>query len=73
MEIEFGELILEEELTIDDIIELDTVRVIIDDYNHLKNKPSINEVELVNNKQLEDLNINRLTNLEIEDIINSVI
>lgn len=73
MEIEFGELILEEELTIGDIIELDTVRVIIDDYNHLKNKPSINEVELVDNKQLEDLNINKLTNLEIENIINSVV
>ena len=45
----------------------------INDYTDLENKPSINEVELVDNKQLEDLNINRLTNLEIEDIINSVI
>lgn len=83
MEIEFGELILEEELTIDDLIledellfsplELDTMRVIMDDYNQLKNKPSINEVELIDNKQLEDLNVNRLSNSEIDDLINSII
>lgn len=83
MEIDIGEIILEEEIEINDIIleeeivfsplELDTMRVIMDDYNKLKNKPSINEVELVDNKQLEDLNINRLTNAEIEDLINSII
>ena len=83
MEIEFGELILEEELTIDDLIledellfsplELDTMRVIMDDYNQLRNKPSINEVELIDNKQLEDLNVNRLSNSEIDDLINSII
>jgi len=83
MEIEFGELILEEELTIADLIledellfsplELDTMRVIMDDYNQLKNKPSINEVELIDNKQLEDLNVNRLSNSEIDDLINSII
>jgi hypothetical protein len=49
------------------------MRVIMDDYNKLKNKPSINEVELVDNKQLEDLNINRLTNTDIENLINSII
>jgi hypothetical protein len=83
MEIYIGEIVLEEEIEINDIIleeeivfsplELDTMRVIMDDYNKLKNKPSINEVELVDNKQLEDLNINRLTNTEIEDLINSII
>lgn len=83
MEIDIGEIVLEEEIEINDIIleeeivfsplELDTMRVIMDDYNKLKNKPSINEVELVDNKQLEDLNINRLTNTEIEDLINSII
>ena len=83
MEIDIGEIVLEEEIEINDIIleeeivfsplELDTMRVIMDDYNKLKNKPSINEVELVNNKQLEDLNINRLTNTDIENIINSII
>ena len=83
MEIDIGEIVLEEEIEINDIIleeeivfsplELDTMRVIMDDYNKLKNKPSINEVELVDNKQLEDLNINRLTNTDIENIINSII
>lgn len=84
MEIDIGEIVLEEEIAIDDDIileeeivfsplELDTMRVIMDDYNKLKNKPSINEVELVDNKQLEDLNINRLTNTDIENIINSII
>lgn len=42
-------------------------------YDSLINKPQINEVELQNNKSLEDLNVNRLTNLEIEDIINSIV
>lgn len=83
MEIDIGEIVLEEEIEINDIIleeeivfsplELDTMRVIMDDYNKLKNKPSINEVELVDNKQLEDLNINRLTNTDIENLINSII
>lgn len=42
-------------------------------YNNLINKPQINEVELVANKQLEDLNVTRLTNSEIENIIDSII
>lgn len=42
-------------------------------YNILKNKPKINEVELIENKNLEDLNVTRLTNSEIENIINSII
>lgn len=45
----------------------------IRDYNQLNNKPLINEVELKNNKSLEDLNVNKLTNIEIENIINSVV
>lgn len=83
MEIDIGEIILEEEVSIDDIVleeeiifspmELDTVRVVMDDYNKLHNKPSINEVELIDNKQLEDLNVNRLTNSEIDNLINSII
>lgn len=35
------------------------------DYNHLKNKPRINEVELVGNRDLEDIGIASVT---IEDI-----
>ena len=83
-EIDIGEIVLEEEITIDDDIileeeivfsplELDTIRVAMDNYNYLRNKPSINEIELINNKQLEDLNVNRLTNSEIEDLIDSII
>lgn len=43
------------------------------DYRRLTNKPQINDVELKGNKTLEDLNVNKLTNLEIENIINSVV
>ena len=45
----------------------------VKDYNKLLNKPQINDVELKNNKSLEDLNVTKLTNLEIEEIINSVV
>lgn len=83
-EIDIGEIVLEEEITIDDDIileeeivfsplELDTIRVAMDNYNYLINKPSINEVELIDNKQLEDLNVNRMTNSEIDDLINSIV
>ena len=43
------------------------------DYNDLKNKPEINEITLEGNKNLEDLNVNRLSNIDIENIINSII
>lgn len=39
------------------------------DYRYAFNKPSINEVVLVDNKQLEDLYIFPLTNAELEEII----
>ena len=42
-------------------------------YNQLTNKPQINSVELQGDKSLEELNVTRLTNSEIEDIINSII
>lgn len=42
-------------------------------YNELVNKPQINSVELVGNKSFEDLEIQSLTNLEIENLINSVV
>lgn len=38
-------------------------------YKYAQNKPSINEVELIDNKQLEDLYIFPLTNSELEEII----
>lgn len=43
------------------------------DYNDLKNKPEINGITLEGNKNLEDLNVNRLSNIDIENIINSII
>lgn len=35
------------------------------DYEKLENKPSINEVELIGNKNLEDLNVTEFTRLDI--------
>lgn len=43
------------------------------DYEDINNKPRINEIELVGNKELPDLQVTRLSNLEIEAIINSVV
>lgn len=46
-------------------------------YNNLNNKPKINNVELVGNKTSKDLKIQdemeSLTNIDIEEIINSFI
>lgn len=46
---------------------------LINNYEDLKNKPQINEVMLIHNKSLEDLNVTKLTNIEIENIINSIV
>ena len=42
------------------------------DYNFLANRPQINGVTLQGNKTNEDININALTNREIDSIINSI-
>lgn len=42
----------------------------VNDYEQLKNKPKINEVELEGNKSFEELGITPLTNMEILQIIN---
>lgn len=42
------------------------------DYEKLENKPSINEVELIGNKNLEDLNVTEFTRLDIIRIWNEV-
>lgn len=42
------------------------------DYNHLVNKPRINDVELIHGKTFEELGINPMTNLEIKEIFNRV-
>lgn len=41
------------------------------DYDDLSNKPSIEGITLTGAKTYEDLNLNRLTNIEIENIMNS--
>lgn len=51
------------------------------DYNKLDNKPLINNIELINNKTLDELNIQvkgdypdvAITNSEIEDLLNNFV
>lgn len=40
-----------------------------DDYDSLRNKPMIEGVTLEGNKTFEELHMNRLTNIEIENIL----
>lgn len=74
MEINIGEIILEEELDIGEM-KLDVVieEVVTSDYEKLNNLPQINEIELVGNKTAKDLNLQEemkpLTNLELEEIL----
>jgi len=70
---------------LDNVIQLDAVVNPItmgtEDYNRLINKPKVNYVELVDNKTLDDLNIQvkgdypdeALTNAEIEALIDSFV
>ena len=39
------------------------------DYEKLKNKPSINGVELIKNKSFDDLGMSIITNQELEDML----
>lgn len=72
-EIELNSLNVEDEITVGDI-SVDEVSFIYEnDYNNLKNKPQIEGVELKNNKTFEDLGAVSLTNIEIENLINSQI
>lgn len=70
------EELTEEEILIDDesnedfnILVEEETSIVNMDYLYAKNKPSINEVTLIGNKQLEDLDILPLTNAELEAII----
>lgn len=53
------------------------IRPVIDqgttNYNDLTNKPSINGVTLIGNKTNEELNINAISNSEIEELLKSFI
>ena len=50
-----------------------TENLLANDYNTLKNKPSIEDVELKGNKTFEELGAIRLSNLEIEQLLNAQI
>ena len=50
-----------------------TEKLLANDYNTLKNQPSIEGVKLINDKTFEDLGAISLSNLEIENLINSQI
>lgn len=43
------------------------------DYESLKNKPSINGCVLTGNKTSGDIDINEIENIELENIINSIL
>lgn len=86
LEIKIGEIIVNEEVELDPIIaqeelefegiEPDTLIRGDNDYNKLKNKPSINNMVLTENKSLDELGIQekgnyaneRVTNLEIDNL-----
>ena len=47
-----------------------TEKLLANDYNTLKNQPSIEGVTLIDNKTFKDLGATSLSNLEIENLIN---
>ena len=52
---------------------LDSAKVVYEkNYENLKNKPSINDVELIGNKSFEDLGDIHLSNIEILNMYNHV-
>lgn len=53
-----------------DVEMLEGIPIAADDYNGLRNKPKIEGVTLEGDKTYEELNMNRLTNIEIENILN---
>ena len=57
----------EEELDLN--LENDVVSAGTSDYEELKNKPKINEVELKGNKGFEDLGLSALSNIELENLL----
>lgn len=46
-----------------------TTVVSVNDYNDLRNKPSIEGVTLEGDKTFEELNLQRLTNAELENML----
>ena len=54
-------------------IKLPSSTPVENDYNKLKNKPSINGISLENNKSFEDLGCDSVTNTELKSIYESII
>ena len=46
-----------------------TTVVSVNDYNDLRNMPRIEGVELIGDKSFEELNLQRLTNTELENML----
>lgn len=46
-----------------------TTVVSVNDYNDLRNKPRIEGVELIGDKSFEELNLQSLTNTELENML----
>ena len=47
-------------------------QVEIKDYEELENKPKLNNVELVGDKQLSEVGINKITNAEILNLLEGI-
>ena len=54
-------------------IKLPSSTPVENDYDKLKNKPSINGISLENNKSFEDLGCDSVTNTDIKNIYESII
>lgn len=56
------------EVLLDSAVQITPVR----DYEVLENKPQIEGVTLIGDKSFEDLNLNHITNSEIEDLFSEL-
>lgn len=73
------EYLLEADITVEDENEIDIeyekfeiFNTSDNDYANLKNKPQINGIELINNKQFEDLGIEEITNTELNNLFKDI-
>lgn len=63
------EITIEEEKTFDVELETNTIEVVTSDYEKLNNLPKIHNIELIGNKELEELGLEELSNSELEEIL----
>lgn len=50
-------------------IATDVEHSLVMNYNTLENKPQINSVELVGNKELDEIGVDTISNIELENIL----